>query len=248
MTTSKKIRNALLKKMAQPTIYKKIEAVRKITGNSISREVAVDIVASQEEIDVHSILKNEGRTEELDEFKDTLSKFDFGNGAVKRKPKPQPPQTPSNGNDSTQNNKQSKTIEKIIIVGKKYGIENIDQNWIDSITILNFIETASTKFLMDHDYTEDDVKSMKWEEKLTKLQNKIGEEARLKGTTVRSSIGIVFKNYRQVRNDQDHIAHLPTSHITKDELILLQKNLDIFIKTVFVEHKKYCLKIDTNNF
>ena len=86
MTTSKKIRNALLKKMARPTIYKKMEAVRKITGSSISREVAVDIVASQEEIDVHSILKNEGRTEELDEFKDTLSKFDFGNGQVKRKP------------------------------------------------------------------------------------------------------------------------------------------------------------------
>lgn len=242
MTTSKKIREALLKKMGQSTIYKKIEAVEKIAGSSISREVAADIVASQEKIDIYSILKNEGRTKELDEVKDTLSKFDFGNGEIKRKPKPQSTQTPSNGNDSTQTNQQSKTIEKIIIVGEKYGIENIDQNWIDSLAILNFIETASTKFLMDHDYTEDDVKSMKWEEKLTKLQNKIGEEASSNGVTVRSSIGTIFKNYRQVRNDQDHVAHLPTSHITKDELVLLQKHLDIFIKTVFVEHKKYCLK------
>lgn len=242
MTTSKEIRKALLKKMGQSTIYKKIEAVEKIAGSSISREVAVDIVASQEKIDIYSILKNEGRSKELDEVKDTLSKFDFGNSAVKIKPKPRPPQTPLNGNDSTQNNKQSKTIEKIIAVGKKYGIENIDQNWIDSIAILNFIETASTKFLMDHDYSEEDVKEMKWEEKLTKLQNKIGEEARAKGETVRSSIGTVFKNYRQVRNDQDHVAHLPASHITKDELDLLQKNLNIFVKTVFVEHKKHCLK------
>lgn len=244
MTTSKKIRSELIKKMARSTIYKKMEVVRKIAGNSISKEAAADVVASQEEIDVHSILKNEGRTEELNEFKDALSKFDFGNGQVERKPKPQTSssQTTPNGNESTQNNKQSKTIEKIIAVGKKYGIENIDQNWIDLITILNFIETASTKFLMDHDYSEEDVKSMKWEEKLTKLQNKIGEEAKTKGVTVRSSIGTVFKNYRQVRNDQDHIAHLPTSHVTKDELILLQKNLDIFIKTIFVEHKKYCLK------
>ena len=86
MTTSKKIRSELIKKMAQPTIYKKMESIRKIAGNSISKEVAVDIIASQEDIDVHSILKTEARTEELDEFKDALSKFDFGNGQVKRKP------------------------------------------------------------------------------------------------------------------------------------------------------------------
>lgn len=242
MTTSREIRKALLKKMGQSTIYKKIEAVEKIAGNSISREVAVDIVASQEKINIYPILKNEGRTKELDEVKDTLSKFDFRNSAVKIKPKPRSSQTLLNGDDSTQNNKQSKTIEKIITVGKKHGIENIDQNWIDSIVILNFIETASTKFLMDHDYSEDDVKAMKWEEKFTQLQNKIGEEARAKGKTVRNSICTIFKNYRQVRNDQDHAAHLPTSLVKKDELDLLQKNLDIFVKTVFVEHKKHCLK------
>lgn len=148
----------------------------------------------------------------------------------------------SNEKDSTQNNKMSKTIEKIIAIGKKYGIENIDQNWIDGLTILNFIETASTKFLMDHDYTEEEVKKMKWEEKLTKLQNKLYEEAKVKQFTIRTSVATFFKNYRGVRNDQDHIAHLPSSHVTKDEISLLQKNLDIFIKTVFVEHKKYCLK------
>ncbi len=86
MTTSKKIRSELLKKIAQPTIYKRMESVRKTTGKSISKEVAVDVVASQEGIDVYSILKEEGRIEELTEFKDTRAKFDFdnGNGKVKR--------------------------------------------------------------------------------------------------------------------------------------------------------------------
>lgn len=84
MTTSKTIRQELLKKIAQPTIYKRMEAVREVTGKSISKEVAIDVVASQERIDVHSILKNEGRTQELDEFRDVMSKFDFGKGKVKR--------------------------------------------------------------------------------------------------------------------------------------------------------------------
>lgn len=86
MTTSKSIRQELLKKMAQPTIYKKIEAVKKKTGNSISKEVALDVVASLEDIEVHDILKKEGREEELKEYKDVMAKFDFGNGIAVRKP------------------------------------------------------------------------------------------------------------------------------------------------------------------
>ncbi len=244
MTTSKKIRQELLKVIAQPTIYKRIDAVREIAKKSISKEVALDIVASQEEIDVHAILKKEGRDEELIDFQNAISKFDFGGHDVKRKSRTEtqlPPEI-SNENNSSQNNKMSKTIEKIIVLGERYGIENIDQNWIDSLVILNFIETITTKFLMEHDYTEEKVKDMKWEEKLTKLQNKLYEEAKAKQVTIRTSVGTFLKNYRQVRNDQDHIAHLPTSHVTKPELSLLQKNLDIFIQTVFVEHKKYCLK------
>lgn len=86
MTTSKTIRQELLKKMATPTIYTKIKSVKKKTGNSISKEVAVDVVASLEGIDVHSILKKEGREEELKEFRDTVAKFDFGNGVAVKKP------------------------------------------------------------------------------------------------------------------------------------------------------------------
>ena len=239
MTTSKTIRDELLKKMVSSTIYTKMNRVKKIASNSISREVALDIVASHEGIDVHSILTKEGRIDELYEFKETLSKFNFGDNQVKRIPKPEIP-APRSNND--QNNIQSKIIEKILVTGQKYEINNINQNWIDTISILNFIEIASTKFLMDHDCTEDKVKSMKWEEKFAKLEQKIYAEASSKGFKIRTSTGTFFKNYRQVRNDQVHNAHLPISHIPKDEFNLLVKNMDIFIKTVFVEHKKYCLK------
>ncbi|NJN45115.1 MAG: hypothetical protein HC806_10630 [Anaerolineae bacterium] len=85
MITSKRIRAELLKKIAQPTIYKRMESVRETTGKSISKEVAVDVVASQEGIDVYSILKDEGRIEELAEFKDARAKFDFDNGNDKVK-------------------------------------------------------------------------------------------------------------------------------------------------------------------
>lgn len=85
MITSKKIREELLKRMAQPTIYTKIKDVRKKTGNSISKEVAVDVVAALEEINVYDILKEEGRENELKEFRDVMAKFDFGNGIAVKK-------------------------------------------------------------------------------------------------------------------------------------------------------------------
>ena len=65
MTTSRTIRQELERRIARPTIYTRIKAVRKKTGNSISKEVAADVVASLEDIDVHTILKNEGREERV---------------------------------------------------------------------------------------------------------------------------------------------------------------------------------------
>lgn len=90
MTTSKLIRHELLKKIAQPTIYKRIGVVRKKALNSISKEIAIDIVAAQEEIDVHEILKKEGRGNELEEFKNAIAKFDFGINLPKRQLAHQP--------------------------------------------------------------------------------------------------------------------------------------------------------------
>ncbi|MDP9305835.1 MAG: TIGR02391 family protein [Thermoproteota archaeon] len=63
----------------------KIKEVKKKTGNSISKEVAIDIVASAEGIDVHPILKDEEREEELKEFREIISKFDFGSKVASRK-------------------------------------------------------------------------------------------------------------------------------------------------------------------
>lgn len=86
MTTSKKIREELLKMFSQPTMHRKMTEIRKQTGNSISKEVAYDVLASMNDVDVHGVLKNENREQELKEFSDTMSKFDFGNGVAVRKP------------------------------------------------------------------------------------------------------------------------------------------------------------------
>lgn len=242
MAVIKAIRDALVAKIGQRRMYSRMDNVRQIASHSITSDTALYIVAAQEKIPVPKILKKEGKTEELREFQDAIKSFNFDNrhknnsnqGARENF---EPSEAPQQNYDY-----RSPIIKKIIAIGEKYGIENIDGNWIDALSTLNFIETIATKFLMEHDYLEEDVKNMKWEEKLTKLQNKLFEEAKMKNFTIRTSVGTFFKNYREVRNDQDHIAHLPKSHITKDEIGLLQKNLDIFVKTVFVEHKKYCLK------
>lgn len=87
MTTSKLIRAELRKKnIPQSTIYDKINQVKAKTGNSISQEVALDVVASQAGLNVSKLLKKEGRADELRNFMGVMAKFDFGNN-VARKPK-----------------------------------------------------------------------------------------------------------------------------------------------------------------
>lgn len=242
MPVSKTIRNELVKRIGQRPMYSRMDKVRQFASHSITSDTALYVVASQEDIPVAKILKKEQRTEELREFQEAVKNFNFNNN--KQKNLRQPSKDLSEAQQTVMQNYdyQSPIIKKIVAIGQKYGIENIDENWIDTLAILNFIETIATKFLMEHDYSEEDVKNMKWEEKLTKLQNKLFEEAKSKNFTIRTSVATFFKNYREVRNDQDHIAHLAKSHVTKEEISLLQKNLDLFVKTVFVEHKKYCLK------
>ncbi len=242
MPVSKTIRDQLVAKIGQRPMYTRMDKVRKIAANSITSDTALHVVASQENIPVPKILKKEQMNDELREFQDAVKNFNFNNNQQNNLRQPSKESAQEQPTITQNYEYQSPIIKKIVTIGQKYGIENIDENWIDGLATLNFIETITTKFLMEHDYSEEDVKNMKWDEKLTKLQNKLFEEAKSKNITIRTSVATFFKNYREVRNDQDHIAHLPKSHVTKEEISLLQKNLDLFVKTVFVEHKEYCLK------
>lgn len=87
MSTNKKIREKLLEMFSQPTMHRKVEEIRKQTGNSISKEVAHDVLAAINNVDVYSVLKNEeGREQEIKEFSESMARFDFGNGVILRKP------------------------------------------------------------------------------------------------------------------------------------------------------------------
>lgn len=135
----------------------------------------------------------------------------------------------------------SPITNKIIEIGQTHGIENIDKNWIDSLVILNFMETACTKFLMDHGHTEAQVRDLKWEKKFKQMQFILFQEAEAKNFPIRTASSIsFFKGYNDTRNEQDHIAHLPKSKVHKSDVDLLKKNLTVLIKTAFDEHKKYC--------
>jgi hypothetical protein len=241
MPVSKTIRDALLRKISRRSLYYRMNEVIRVASHSITSDIAMYVVASQFNIPVARILKKENRNGELKEFQEVVKNFDFSKGQNK------PPQVPRQSvpaqHPVPQNTGyQTPVLRKIIEIGEKYGIQNIDGNWIDALAMLNFIETITTKFLMDHDYAEQNVKNMRWEDKLTKLQNKLYEEAKIRQFPIRTSVATFFKNYREVRNDQDHIAHLPQSRVTKEDISLLKKNLDLFVKAVFVEHKEYCLK------
>jgi len=131
-------------------------------------------------------------------------------------------------------------MERVLNIGSKYGITNIDQNWVDCLIILNFIETAASKFLMDHDFPEKKVRKMNWEEKLSRLENKLQEEAAKAGITLRTATLIVIKNYRTQRNNVDHIAHLSNVKIKKPEVQMLRSMLNLFVKEIFEGHSKYC--------
>ncbi|GEM_PF-6525480 len=150
---------------------------------------------------------------------------------------------PAIKNEKNTTPSSSKIVNKIIEIGQKYQIENIDQNWLDSLVILNFVETLTTKFLMDHGYSEEDVKKMKWEEKNSRLHDKIQEEARKKGFPLRSSTLSIIKNYREQRNNVDHVGHLASSRINPEEVKLLSHILKVFIKEILEEHQKYCILI-----
>ncbi|MDP1694482.1 MAG: hypothetical protein Q8L34_02995, partial [Candidatus Woesearchaeota archaeon] len=174
MPVSKTIRDELVGKIGQRTMYLKMDSARQIASHSITSDTALYVVASQENIPVATILKKEQRFNELKEFQDAVKNFNF-NTRKQNNLRKLGNETPQIQQIYQNSDYESTIIKKIKAVGKKYGIENIDQNWIDTLVILNFIETATTKVLMDHDFTEDDVKQMKWEEKLTKLQNKLYE-------------------------------------------------------------------------
>jgi len=241
MAISKLVLEALRKKgIPFQTAHSRKLVIRKKVNNAISSEVALDIVAANEGIDVHKLLTKDKRTQELADFKLAHSIPSLSNGKNKSR-------NQSKENDSDKKEKKgtaktvaySTTIDQVIGIGKKLGIENINQNWIDALVILNFIETASTKFLMDHGFSEERVKSMKWDQKLTQVESQLQIEASAKNYTIRTSSVAFFKNYRTVRNEQDHHAHLPSAKTTKEDVRLLRNNLQLFINVVFVEPSKH---------
>lgn len=132
---------------------------------------------------------------------------------------------------------KSRYIQGVIDTGKKYQIENIDQNWVDALVMLNFIETTCTKFLMDHGYSEEDATKIKWDEKLDRIRDKLYEEA---GKKPRTAILGVLKSYREQRNTLDHQAHVSTATVEKEELNLLLSTVKVFVKEIFERHKEYC--------
>jgi DNA-binding Lrp family transcriptional regulator len=140
---------------------------------------------------------------------------------------------------------RSQSIDKVLTIGKKWQIENIDQNWVDILVILNFIETACTKFLMDHGWTEENATDITWDEKITRVSDKLHEEAKAKGTRPRTVALTVLKNYRDQRNTVDHSAHVSTARINHEEVRHLIATMNLFVKEVFENHKDYC-NLNTN--
>lgn len=134
----------------------------------------------------------------------------------------------------------SQAIDKVVALGRVYGIDNIDRNWIDALVILNFIETTLTKFLMDHGYTDAQLEGIHWDEKAKKVENKLQEEARLAGTKPRRIAINNLANYRTNRNLLDHQAHLSEARIKPQEVRLFSQLLQALIKEIFDEHATYC--------
>ncbi|MGI0045894.1 MAG: DUF2240 family protein [Nitrosotalea sp.] len=80
MAISKLINEALKDKgIPTQTIHSRKRAIRNKVKNAISSEVALDIVASKEGVDVHRLLKKEGRLQELEDYKQAIGSFDFDN-------------------------------------------------------------------------------------------------------------------------------------------------------------------------
>ncbi|MGD0477737.1 MAG: hypothetical protein ABSB29_06185 [Nitrososphaerales archaeon] len=134
----------------------------------------------------------------------------------------------------------SRAIESVLSMGARYEVANIDQNWTDALVILNFVETLLTKFLMDHGYSEAQIEKMHWDEKTNKVQDKLYEEARMKGTRPRRIVLSNLASYRTNRNTIDHEAHIPGGSIKNHEVGLLLKLLQALAREIFDEHRSYC--------
>ncbi len=135
---------------------------------------------------------------------------------------------------------QSKSIETVLSMGARYGVANINQDWTDSLVILNFTETLLTKFLMDHGYTEAQIEKLHWDEKINKVRDKLYEEAAVKGIRPRRIVLSNLTGYRTNRNTIDHEAHIPEGSIRSHEVALLLKLVQALAKEIFDEHKSYC--------
>jgi hypothetical protein len=125
------ITRELLKKMASSTMYYRMNKMKKIAKYSISNEVALDVVASLAGIDVRRILsKHDGQ--ELAEFREAISRFDFDSGKVKRTRIVKP---------EKQNNDKSPYDMPL----KKYGI---DQELVDDCRIQKPYRKAVSEALL----------------------------------------------------------------------------------------------------
>jgi hypothetical protein len=79
------ITRELLKIIPSRTMYNRMNKMKKIAKYSISNRVALDVVASLAGIDVQKVLsKQDDGRQELAEFRDAISRFDFESGEVKR--------------------------------------------------------------------------------------------------------------------------------------------------------------------
>ena len=81
MAISKLVLDALRKKgIPDQTVHSRKRAIRKAVNNAISSEVALDVVAAKEGIDVHKLLTKDKRVQELTDFKQAQATFNFNNG------------------------------------------------------------------------------------------------------------------------------------------------------------------------
>ncbi len=135
---------------------------------------------------------------------------------------------------------QSAMVQKVIGLGEAFDIANISQEWVDALVVLNFAETAATKFLMDHGFAEDKVKEMHWNDKLNRVKDKLFEEAAAMGQRPRDFVVSNLESYRNLRNEIDHEAHLPSARIRKPEVDHIYRAVKLMVGHIFQEHKKVC--------
>ena len=213
-------------------VYALIKEKQKSLGFAVTRDQAAFLVAGERGVDISRLVSPE-ELQSIRQFVVTPTPPSLG--------------TPSGETEvispvGSEQSRQimSRAIENVLSKARKLQIENIDQNWVDAVVILNFTETAASKFLSEHGYPEKDIKRMYWDDKINRVKAKLFEEAKQVGSKPRTSVLSVIKSYREQRNEIDHQAHFPGAQIQKYEIDLLMKTLDAFAKQVFDEHKKVC--------